>query len=102
MVDVMSEKDWHIAELLDGPAVAAPVVPGDDVIQSTAAAIVIERADCCPANPAFRAVLPARGERTRPTELLLCGHHLRASQDALAGAGAAVYDPSGRLVSSAG
>lgn len=98
----MSEKDWHIAELLEGPTATAPVVPGDDVIKSTASAIVIQRADCCPAHPAFRAVLAARGERTRPTELLLCGHHLRASRAALAAAGAAVYDTSGRLVSSAG
>lgn len=49
-----------------------------------------ERACCCPARPVVVAVLPPRPGRDHPTDLLLCGHHYRASRDALRAAGATV------------
>jgi hypothetical protein len=41
------------------------------------------QADCCSARATYRVVLPATPERSEPAELLLCGHHLRASRSAL-------------------
>jgi len=42
--------------------------------------------------------MPAAPGRPHPVDLLLCGHHFRVSQAALAAAGAAVYDDTGALV----
>lgn len=50
------------------------------------------RADCCSARATYRVVLPATPDRDRPAELLLCGHHLRASRAALEARGAQVHD----------
>jgi hypothetical protein len=50
-----------------------------------------ERACCCPATPAVVAVFPARPGRSRPIDLLLCGHHYRACQAELAAAGAVIH-----------
>jgi hypothetical protein len=50
------------------------------------------RADCCSAAAAYRVVLPATVDRAEPAELLLCGHHLRASRTALDRRGARVFD----------
>jgi hypothetical protein len=60
-----------------------------------------EKACCCPATPLFRVVLPPRGDRPHPTDLLLCGHHFRVSRTALATAGATVYDADGSLLGNA-
>lgn len=49
-----------------------------------------ERACCCSAKPAVVAVLPPGPGRNHETDLLLCGHHYRASRDALRAAGATV------------
>ena len=57
-----------------------------------------ERACCCPARPAVRVIMPATACRPDPIDLLLCGHHYRASQTALQAAGAAVYDNEGVLI----
>jgi hypothetical protein len=48
------------------------------------------RADCCSARATYRVVLPVSAERDKPAELLLCGHHLRASRSALQARGAAI------------
>jgi len=56
------------------------------------------RACCCPAKPAVIAVMPATASRPHPTDLLLCGHHYRASRHALDLAGARVLDLAGRPV----
>src|SRR6516164_10857185 len=53
---------------------------------------------CCPAKPVVVAVMPPAPGRDHPTDLLLCGHHYRASRQALATAGAVVYDATGRAV----
>jgi hypothetical protein len=59
---------------------------------------VSDRADCCPARPVVRAILPATATRPEPVDLLLCGHHYRASRAALHAAGAAIYDEQGALL----
>ncbi len=56
------------------------------------------RACCCPAKPVVVAVMPPAPGRDHPTDLLLCGHHYRASCLALLAAGATVYDAAGRMV----
>jgi hypothetical protein len=48
------------------------------------------RSCCCPAKPQVKVVMPATATRPHPVDLWLCGHHYRASQAALAEAGAAV------------
>jgi hypothetical protein len=50
------------------------------------------RACCCPARPVVVAVMAPAPGRDHPTDLLLCGHHYRASRLPLLAAGAAVYD----------
>jgi hypothetical protein len=50
------------------------------------------RACCCPAQPAVIVMMPPIAARPTETELLLCGHHFRASQLALAAAGAMILD----------
>jgi len=46
------------------------------------------------------AFIPASQGRPHRTDLLLCGHHHRASRQALAAAGATVVDLDGRPVTS--
>jgi hypothetical protein len=53
---------------------------------------VMERACCCPSQPAVLVIMPPTADRPHETDLLLCGHHYRASCDALAAAGAVVLD----------
>jgi hypothetical protein len=43
-------------------------------------------------------MMPATATRPEPVDLLLCGHHYRASQAALRAAGAVVYDQKGTLI----
>jgi hypothetical protein len=54
-----------------------------------------ERACCCLAKPAVAAVLPPVPGRDHATDLLLCGHHYRASRHALDAAGAMIMDEHG-------
>lgn len=51
------------------------------------------RACCCAARPAVVAVMPSAPGRPHRTDLLLCRHHYRTSRQALAAAGAVVFDP---------
>jgi len=60
-----------------------------------------EPACCCPARPVVRVVMPTTATRLEPVDLLLCGHHYRASQIALNASGAAVYDKQGAVIMSA-
>jgi hypothetical protein len=59
---------------------------------------VWERACCCPARPVVRVMMSATATRPEPVDLLLCGHHYRASQAALRAVGAVVYDQKGTLI----
>lgn len=56
------------------------------------------RACCCPATPVVTVIMPPVATRRHPVDLLLCGHHYRASQAALRAAGATVYDRVGEVV----
>lgn len=50
------------------------------------------RACCCPAQPAVIVIMPPAGGRRLATDLLLCGHHYRASKAALDRNGATILD----------
>jgi hypothetical protein len=55
---------------------------------------------CCPARAMVQVVMPPTPARPHETDMLLCGHHYRASRAALAAAGAVVRalpDPSGEV-----
>ena len=51
-----------------------------------------DRACCCPARPVVRVLIPPAPVRRHSVDLLLCGHHYRASCAALAAAGAVIMD----------
>ena len=51
-----------------------------------------DQACCCVARAVVRVVVPPTAARPHETELLLCGHHYRASRAALAAAHAAVAE----------
>ena len=51
-----------------------------------------DQACCCVARAVVRVVMPPAPGRPRETELLLCGHHYRVSQAALAAAAARVEE----------
>jgi hypothetical protein len=51
-----------------------------------------DRACCCPARPTVRVLIPPAPARPHSVDLLLCGHHYRASDAALAAAGAVIMD----------
>lgn len=75
---------------VSGGGTAAQLIPGDDAITSARPAFLEGRACCCTAKPAVRVVMPPTAARPRPTDLLLCGHHYRASCHALEAAQAIV------------
>ena len=81
----MSAKFFH-------PATGGNVPPArihDDTIQ-TRQAVSSGRACCCLAKPVVRVIMPPTETRPHRTELLLCGHHYRASRQALAAVNATV------------
>ena len=53
------------------------------------------RACCCPARPSAVVIMPPGPDRHHPVDLLLCRHHFRVHEQALAEAGAAVFAPDG-------
>jgi hypothetical protein len=58
------------------------------------------RSCCCPSRPAVIVLMPPAKGRRHTTDLLLCGHHYRASRRSLATAGATVTELDGRPVTS--
>jgi hypothetical protein len=56
---------------------------------------------CCAAGPVVQVVLPP-AEARGPVELLLCGHHFRASREALTGRDAVFFDVLGVPLGSEG
>ena len=54
-----------------------------------------DRACCCVARAVVRVVMPPAPGRPHETELLLCGHHYRASRHALSAAHARVHELTG-------
>lgn len=81
----------------DSPAVEASPGPATDDLIAMASTSAPRSADCCPASPRFRIVLPAT-PTVRRGELYLCGHHLHTHALALLCAGATVFDAAGHLV----
>ena len=67
------ERERHLCEASPG-GLADPSVP--------------MRACCCPARPLVKVMMPPTHSRRHPVDLWLCGHHYRASRQALAAAGA--------------
>jgi hypothetical protein len=61
----------------------------DDTMMSQPAA-PLGQACCCPARPVVRAMIPPGATCPRWADLLLCGHHYRVSQQALAEAHAVI------------
>jgi len=57
---------------------------------------------CCSAAPIVVVVLPPTRTREQPIDLLLCGHHYRASQAGFAAARARVFDRNGVLAAEPG
>lgn len=53
---------------------------------------------CCPALAQYAVYLSTSFDAPQPAEILLCGHHLRASAERLAQPDVAVYDLTGRYV----
>lgn len=70
-----------------------PHLPAPDDLIGPAKTPVDEAdsACCCSAKAAVRVIMPPRPGRPRETDLLLCGHHYRASRQALAAANATVH-----------
>lgn len=62
------------------------------------AARLAERACCCPAKPVVIVIMPPTPDRPHRTDLLLCGHHCRASRVRLGTLGAVVLSLSGTSV----
>jgi hypothetical protein len=62
--------------------------PLDDAIPAREAATGL--ACCCPAKAVVQVTMPPAQARPRETDLLLCGHHYRASRSALAAARAVI------------
>jgi hypothetical protein len=56
-----------------------------------------DQACCCVARAVVRVVMPPTAERPHETELLLCGHHYRASRAALSAAHASVHELAGNF-----
>jgi hypothetical protein len=80
------------------PAHAGPVPPDDELPGHARRLTLADRACCCPARPVVTVVISAGRGHSRPTDLLLCGHHYRASLTALHAVGADVYDEAGALI----
>jgi hypothetical protein len=62
--------------------------PLDDAIPAREAPV--GQACCCPAKATVRVTMPPTQARPHETDLMLCGHHYRASRLALAAARAIV------------
>ena len=95
----MSASDLHLSTAAPEAARSEtePITPARAPIDWRALRFA-DRACCCGARPAVAVIMPPAPGRTRPTELLLCGHHYRASQISLAGTSAAVFTLAGAAV----
>jgi hypothetical protein len=86
----MNAKSQHPSAHNNDSATRPPL---DDVIPARdASAEPAGRACCCPAKAMVRVVMPPTPARPHETDLLLCGHHYRVSQPALAAARARVRE----------
>jgi hypothetical protein len=74
------------------PGGRAAGTPPDDLAAWSRRPDLGDRACCCPARPVVRVLIPPASARPHSVDLLLCGHHYRASCAALAAAGAVIMD----------
>ena len=97
----MSASDPHLSSAVPRMArsEATPATPVRGPIDWRALRFA-DRACCCEARPAVVVIMPPVAGRLHPTELLLCGHHYRASQMALAMSGATIFTVAGAALSS--
>jgi hypothetical protein len=72
--------------------------PADDRAGRSGPHALPDRACCCPARPVVKVLIPPAHGRSHSADLLLCGHHYRVSQAALAKVGAVVLDETGAVV----
>jgi hypothetical protein len=79
--------------------VEQPVQDPEPVAVFTPVARHSGRACCCAALPTVIAVLPPSASRSSATDLLLCGHHYRASLAALTAREATILDIGGHPLS---
>ena len=95
----MSASDLHVRATAPDAARSAtkPLTAARTPIDWRALRLA-DHACCCGARPAVAVVMPPAAGRPHQTDLLLCGHHYRQSQMALAQAGAAVFTMSGAAV----
>ena len=89
----MDAKFTRKAPVRNAPAAEQLGDGGSSLATQTAA--LAGRACCCAGKTAVRVTMPPSPSRRHPTELLLCGHHNRASRQALAAAGAVAREPPG-------
>jgi len=73
----------------DGGAPETGMPPQDDLLPDSRIWRE-DRACCCPGQPVVRVIMPPVPGRRHSVDLLLCGHHYRVSQKALAAARARV------------
>ncbi len=69
--------------------------PADREVDWRRSLRVADRACCCSARPAIAVILPPTAARPHATDLLLCGHHYRAAEQARTRAGAIAFDSDG-------
>jgi hypothetical protein len=96
-VSMSQHPSYHGRARRKAPAAPAeqPAQEPEPVAVFTPAARHSYRACCCAALPAVIAVLPPSAGRPAPTDLLLCGHHYRASLTALTARKATMLDIGG-------
>lgn len=89
----MSTKFQHPSHL-EKPSGASPPWPQQPERENLSWPVprYSRRACCCSARPTVVAMIPPANGRREPTDLLLCGHHYRASKAALEAAGATLLD----------
>ena len=86
----MDAKFMRKSPIRNAPA-AERIGDGDGSLSAESAALA-RHACCCAAKAAVRVTMPPSPSRQHSTELLLCGHHYRASRQALAAAKAVVRE----------
>jgi hypothetical protein len=69
---------------------AVQPLASNTITTAAAPSDLASRACCCAARPVVRVIMPPTSERAHKTDLLLCGHHYRASRHALKAASAAI------------
>ncbi|WP_300613337.1 hypothetical protein [Trebonia sp.] len=80
------------------PSDADPVWLAEELPGPGKPLTLVDRACCCPARPVVTVIMPPGPGHPFAADLLLCGHHYKASRAALRAAGATVYDAAGMVI----